>query len=459
MSHRIVMELTELEQAPVDGQPAAPHTVLLKVREPGGRRGVWPFTCTGHEEVFAALRSAAPETDVVTAAGRQLFDAVTTPDPVRDLVVAALAVQEPDRWPIYLDLSDAKESHALPWEALCTTTGQFLALDPCWPVARMLDGTRKAVVERTLGPPLRLAAILSCLRIEAREEWDALRKAIETSGAPIRVLLLVSETDLHDQIARLELPWLQLGMVPVEYRELQDLITDFEPHLLHFFCHGLATGGAHLEIATAPDWLGNMDVSRHRLEARPIRELVRSPKDAPWAIVLNACSTAATTDEAIGTHSLASTLVSEYGVPAVIGMREPVLSSDAARFTGAFYTALLTDLRARIDARARGVAIDWASYTVGARADLCHDRDVMFDVAAARYKAWTLPVVAVSRDQFTIDIVDAVPMEPAAQEQARRAAEIADSMLAALPPGTPPETRAALERLLGKQTLGPGGRR
>jgi hypothetical protein len=453
-SERIIVELTEMQQE--TGQ----QKILVKIREPGGHHGMWQFDCSGHDEVFNALRLAAPDTDVVSAAGRALFDAFTQPDPMRRVLTVALAAQEPDRRPIYLDLSDADDSQDLPWETLCAPNDRFLALEPCWPVARMLNGTRKPVVERTLQPPLRLTAILSCLGVQADEEWDALCKAVKASAAPISVQLFLSEDELFDRVDALKLPWLRTEKVPQELSALQDLITAFEPHLMHFFCHGLATGGAHLEIATATDWLGDSGSSHHRLEARSIRDLVRTPKQSPWAIVLNACSTAAAAaaGQASGTQSLAATLVGEQGVPAVVGMREPVLGSDAARFTNAFYTALLTDLRDQIEVGAQGVELDWAVYTVGARAELCQDRDVNFSVAAARYKAWTLPVVAVARSPFRLDIAGDIRVAPDVFEAARRLFQGAAAMLAGLPPDAPSETRAAFEALLQQQKLRAGGR-
>jgi hypothetical protein len=447
--------------------------VLLQVAEPLGYPGLSDFVCPGTDPVFSSLRSATPDGDVVTAAGRVLFDAVTSSEQVRDILTVALAVQDPERRPIYLNLSDAIAAQALPWEALCTRSGTFLAMQPAWPVARMLSGLRKPLTHRTLEPPLRIAAILSCLDVGAEGEWDALRKAVESSGAQVRMLLLVSETELHDTIDAMALPWLEVQMVPQEFRDMQALITDFEPHVLHFFCHGLATGGAHLEIATAADILAGTHTSHHRLEARSIRELVQAPKQTPWAIVLNACGSAALDvvatppgsagdrspdDEIAGTHSLAASLVVEQGVPAVVGMREPVIDSDAARFTGAFYAALLTDLAGRIEARDRGITIDWAAYTVEARADLCRDRGITPDVAAARFQQWTLPVVVVHPSQFTVDVAGAGPIDSDARDKASRLSEGSSAILAALPPGTPAQTVAAFEAMLREQTLRAGGR-
>jgi hypothetical protein len=457
MTDRIVMELLATsDPVPVAGDPPPTHLVLLKIKEPEGYPGVWAFTCTGHEQVFAALASASPATDVVTAAGRLLFDAVSAPQPVRDLLTVALAVQDPDRRPIYLDLSSAKESQGLPWEALCTSTGRFLALNPTWPVGRILAGARKADPKGSLRPPFRLAAVLSCLGVTAHQEWDALRKAVESSGAPVRLQLLLSEQELHDEIVDLGLPWVEPALIPTEFGEFRHLLTTFAPHLLHFFCHGDAEGGPHLEVATAPNWL-NPETPGHRLEARDIRDLVGPPAAAPWAIVLNACSSAAGAGEAVDTHSLAARLVVEHGVPAVIGMREPVLGTDAARFAGAFYAALFADVRRWVENHDTNIAIDWATYTVEARTDICRARDTLFDAAAARYKEWTLPAVVVRPTQFTVDVTDG-SVTPEDRDRALRLASAASAVLGDLPPGTPAETVAALQKIRREQLLIAAGR-
>ena len=454
MSDRLVVQL--IEWAPRTTNGGVERTVLLQVTEPTGVAGVGRFTCAGDDPAFVALGSADPQDDVVTSAGQLLLRAVSSStDVVRDLFTRALTVQQPDSFPIYLDLSNAKESQALPWEALCTDDGVFFALEDRWPVGRMLTGTANAVLDRTFEPPLRLAAVLACLGIEAAGEWQALRDAVENSGAPVRVLLLVAEPELHDSIAELGLDWLELAMVPRTYPDLQRFISRFDPHLLHFFCHGRATGGPHLEIATAPDQFDPAGGGHHRLEAKSIRELV-SAKEAPWVIVLNACETAANDGDRDGAHSLAANLVVEQGVPAVIGMRKPVLGSDAARFSSAFYTAVLTDLAKRVDQGPGDTTIDWAGYLVAARSALCRDRGATLDAVAARYHEWTLPVVVARPGRFTVNVVVPAPGDAAPREQATLTADAAAAVLAAIAKLAPADTVEAFEQAMrvGRQRAG-----
>ena len=169
----------------------------------------------------------------------------------------------------------------------------------------MLQSYEGKVLSRKLEPPFRIAAVLSSLGVNPNSEWQALKAAVDASNADVEVLLLLSDTALHDTIQANKPAWLTVGLVSTEYVDLQTTITAFRPHLVHLFCHGSTKDGPHLEIATANDVLLNAAKSHHRLETQQIRELVRQSYESPWAIVLNACSSAQTNEES-GARSLAA---------------------------------------------------------------------------------------------------------------------------------------------------------
>jgi len=195
-----------------------------------------------------------------------------------------------------------------------------------------------------------------------------------------------------------------------------------------------------LGIATADNVLAPANGSRYRLEAREIRDLVQQPKEAPWAVVLNACTSAATSAES-GARSLAASLVRDHGLQVVVGMREPVLSTDAARFTDAFYRSLLAEVHRHVASGARDAEFDWASFTVGARAQLCQNRSQLFQATAARCKEWILPVVTVRPAPFKVEVV--APPSTNDSEVARLIADFKATLLANLPSTTPAGTVAA----------------
>jgi hypothetical protein len=430
MTTRIVLILQNDEPGTA-GNGQTPVTVRLMIREPEGHAGLGTFDCVGSEEVFTALNSGG-DGEVVAAAGQRLFQALARESLVKTILTTALQAHAPERWPLYLDVTGAEAAQDLPWEALCTEAGVFLSLTQ-WPVARMLASTAPAAADRRLSPPLRLAAVLSCLEVDPRDEWTALRAAVESSPIPVTVLLFLSDTALRDQLNDEHLPWLTIRQVPLEYLDLQQEITNFEPHLLHFLAHGDTAGRPHLQVATAADVQAGIPVYIHRLEAESIRHLVRQPKEPPWAVVLNACTTAAAVVES-GARSLAASLVRDHGMQAVIGMREPVLSTDAAKFAGAFYRELFADIAA-------GGELDWAATTVSARAELCRSPQDVVPLSAARHRQWILPVVTVRPAPFRMKVTPAT----VSSEIDRLLADFKATLLASLPATTPAATVAAFQ--------------
>ncbi|HEX6871136.1 MAG TPA: CHAT domain-containing protein [Micromonosporaceae bacterium] len=447
-----MLEFSELSR---DGHPL----VLMQVREPPGPVNQFEFTCAPDDPVFQALEAMTSEQEIVRAAGELLFTALAEAPALSPALTAALRIQPPDQRPIYVNVTGLSLGQALPWETLfAPAIHDFLSLDPRWPVGRIVPGARPEPTPWRLDPPLRIAAVLSCLGVPADEEWQALRAAVEESGLDCRVCLLVSENELYQRIEAARLPWADLAKVPSDYAGLQSLITRFNPHVLHLFCHGsTGHGGPHLEVAVGSDWLTGTADRSHFLESRGIRELTPVTAATPWLIVLNACESATPATLDVGPQTLASALVADYAVPAVVGMRQPVLSVDAARFTRRFYASLFETLRRALDRSAAELGIDWASLAVTARDALRRGRDSLPPTsAAARTTQWTLPVVHVRPTQFMLQIVTPAALGPESN-RARLESSLLEALLAALPADTPAQTIDALtERLRQRRELALG---
>jgi hypothetical protein len=450
--NRIVVEIAEMGGDPTAG---VPPSIFIQLREPPGISGGDPFRCELNAPEFTALRSLAVEPNAVRRAGEALFEALKSPKTL-DAITAALQIQPPDTRPVYLDIGRNASLHQLPWEALFAPNRDFLALDARWPVGRIVSGPRTAAPVLSLEPPLRIAAVLSCLGVPAAEEWDALRNALQPAGQAnkARLLLFVSEDDLYTTIDAAALPWVEVAPVPSEYADLQSRIAGFRPHVLHFFCHGSSSWGPHLEVAVASDWVVGRPENSHTLEPKGIRELTAATEDFPWLIVLNACESAVAGDADTGAQSVAVALVHD-GVPAVVGMREPVLSTDAACFTDTFYASLLDALDSALTGAERELTVDWPALAVAARAAMCRNRNGMtVSAAAAQMKEWTLPVIHVRLAPFVVHAADATHAPPPRSEQLE--STIIDTLLAALPGDTPEETVRAFRDELQSRTRANG---
>ncbi|MEV4174072.1 CHAT domain-containing protein [Nonomuraea sp. NPDC049709] len=403
-----------------------PPTVLMKLREPP-TSGLFQFECTGLEPEFAALRSAGMNPTAVSAAGQILFEHLNKHESIRAELARALGIDRSESFPIYVDVSNI-EAKALPWEALFSPDREFLALDPRWPVGRIIPGRRPVSPPWTLDRPLRVAAILSCLGVPAMDEYLALVEGLNKVRGTYELRLFISENELWSEIEPDLPPSVSLFKVPQDHGELRERIREFRPHVLHLFCHGSAVGTPHLEVAVSSDWSNPDEGSRHRLETREIADLIDVPLCLPWLVVLNACESAVTLDPGPGSGSIAESLVHEWSVPAVIGMRESVLGANAARFTRQFYASLAATLAPALSGPVRSLHIDWAGLVVAAREELCRKPTAgPVSVVAGGAKEWTLPAVHVLPHMFHLNVGDPPP-----SRQPQLEAAVVEMLLAAV---------------------------
>jgi CHAT domain len=487
---RLVFELSD------SVAPDGTELVEIALKEPrvwGSKR--LPFLCRGDEPAFLGLTRAPLDADAMQAVGQTLYQAIVAHPDLAQSLTNALRTQPPARYPVFVEIDSISRVETLPWEALCDLDGNFLGLDERWAIGRIVDGARTSVGAAEFTPPLKLAVVLSCLWVPAADEWQALRDNLRAvPGLPVEVLVLTSEEDLAAAIAATpDLP-VTVEQVPPDTAALQERVSAFDPHVLHFFCHGSAQGSPHVEVAVHSDWVIPPPYNSLFLEAAQIRDLTPRTADRPWLLVLNCCESAAGADRE-NLQSLALMLVRDAALPAVVGMREPVTSSDASLFTRAFYAGLLGELSSRLDGSVQpGEPFDWARYVVRARERLRDKYRMPPSVAARSTQDWTLPVVYSRPEPFAVvpsaaavapgapggepPAAPPAPPPPAAEPQAppadapeapapdtetatrsaRLEADLLRGLLAQLPPGTPEDLRADIQarlQALGAPTVPP----
>ena len=435
-----------------------------------------PFQCTGTEPAFIGLRDARPRAGATKRAGKALFDEVSKHPHIASQLSTALQTLPWGRYPVYVKLATGEGIEALPWEAMCSGDGEFLSLDERWAIGRLVDSQAFRHSFWQFTPPLRIAAVLSCLDVPAAEEWNALESAImDAPEIEADVLVFVSEADLYDELRTTKGRGsfgLRVEKVPRELWKLQQMVREFKPNLLHFFCHGSAQDGPHIELAVRSDWIRNSSRSSVHVESSQFKDFFSATDELPWLTVLNSCETAAYS-EGDNTQSLALSLVNKLGLPAVVGMREPVVSDDASIFTQAFYRRLLEDLRERVLGGTRpGDPLDWAMMLVPARASIAenhvakhaeeHTKERTKQSLAGAFactKEWTLPAIYMRPTQITFRLSSEAagdafgggpPIEPPRlpESQTRLTIEALLGLLAHIPPGTPPEFREEAEEQL-----------
>ena len=80
--------------------------------------------------------------------------------------------------------------------------------------------------------------MLSAVDIDAKEEWRQLRKALKRCSLELDVHVVVGVDSLHDEINDVGDPRITCELLSSKL-DLKRQIREFEPHLLHLFCHGV----------------------------------------------------------------------------------------------------------------------------------------------------------------------------------------------------------------------------
>jgi hypothetical protein len=299
--------------------------------------------------------------------------------------------------PIYIFV-DEFGPEALPWEALCNSAGNFLALDTRWPVARIAGNQSTVPIDRAFSVPFKVMAVLSAAGVSAQQQWKAFYTPFKTSPVPLALKVLVSEEKLFRAVKRLRDNRIDLDYL-AQKSQLLETIKAFNPHVLHFFCHGSMTGGGHLELATRSDWARDSNVGSIAIEPLDFRQVAVMGTDI-FVVTLNCCQGAAPLDDV---RSLALSLVYQ-GFPAVIGMREAIASDDAHTFSEALYPALMGEIEGCVAGGADLTSDTWVKTLHKPRNRLAegHSHGQTLSAAAANCKQWTLPVVYVRPEAFSL---------------------------------------------------------
>jgi CHAT domain len=346
---------------------------------------------------------------------------------------------------VYLKFkADQWERHA--WEALHDNGGFFL-LQPGRGLARIVDprqdhGPLLFPIEQSL----RVMAMLSAAGISAKPQWDALleaarRNAESEDSLPIELSVLTGEEELVTRINN-EKPVndrLKIRVGPIVNTNAQtvaDAITEFRPHLLHFFCHGQTKHGVGI--------LRLADIDQHRrgmkdkafaeseagsfaFDFGTLHNIARTARAVKkrwlWMVVMNACKLGG---GGANVSPLAQKLVAA-GVPAAIGMTEEIDPIDAGEFCRGFYRPVFAEvgrLHGELTHPGARREIDWAKLLYGPRKGISASRH-----PASSNRQWTLPVLYLQSSTFLLertqgaDLARDIVNELAAKLQDTRASE------------------------------------
>jgi hypothetical protein len=365
----------------------------------------------------------------VQTVGKKLFSSLGRHPTVHSAIQSALAQQ--GGCPIYLRL-DSIEAAEYPWESLFDASRKrFLALSPEWPIGRIIPAVYQTAT-RYIAPPVRMVAVLSATGVDATGEWTSLAATVEATSLDVRVKLVVGQQDLYLAIKADTPKW--ADVVPLSGEAaIAEQLTGFDPHFVHFFCHGTARPDPLLELATPIAHAGmTSDV-----QLGPA--WFKGKGAMPLLATLNCCVGASDGD---GVRGLAAKLVAEANYPAAIGMREPIEATDAHVFVSSFYGTVFSELEA-LFAGGQPRPVEWAGPLCAARQALrtAHAGGLAPDPAAARHRRWTVPILCQAPGTLTID---PVTVDPSHGEREKAAKVMELNVLADLRQGANPNAAVVI---------------
>ena len=360
-----------------------------------------PFNVATKASPLTLTAKLLPSWDTANAVkerGRLVRESLRTNPAIATLLDRLEQTPQGDVQPLYVVIAEG-EAEQITWETLCDTQDEFVALDPRWPIGRISDPVAgRSQPPAVLRTPIRVMVVISAFKVRGQQrEWEMFRAAAvkaRSDGLEVRLKFLVGETSLRTSIEQATvqqgLNWIEVSHVDKTASRVVQEITDWQPNVLHFFCHGISDDtDQSLELATAGDYSTPGTVSGSvKIRTQQLANIVPLLSD-PWLLTLNCCSSGQAANEL---QSMAHRVVSA-GFPAAVAMLEPVASDDAHEFTRSFHAALFSGLRRAAAALAHTprVEFEWVELMYAARAAL---RDLHND-DPDNCREWVLPVLYV----------------------------------------------------------------
>jgi hypothetical protein len=227
---------------------------------------------------------------------------------------------------------DDIELQRLPWEMMYDEQLPFAAVpDRGIAIARIIKQQNLQDNKINLNMPLKVLFVIGS-KLD-----NALRPGAEYLG-----LLRQMKIKLGDETRNRTLNVKIITQATID--EIESLVNDFKPTVVHFICHGDDEG--RLLLAKYNEQKTGKTDKADLCDAARLLESLRQnqpPHNVPPIIVLNACHTSEISESGKESYnSLAAQLVAG-GVAVAIGMRGEVADGVCRVFTRRFYQALVTD--------------------------------------------------------------------------------------------------------------------
>ena len=390
---------------PIQEQPAGPAAIEIRLcREPQGARDTPAVALVEIPkcDLVAMLRNGKPTPNIIKTVGELIRRDLDRHDQIKDSLQKIFRAE--GHTPIHFILG-APEADDYPWEILYDKDELFVDARR-WPIGRIKNSNNRHV-DVNFRPPLRVLAVLAATgpadnNISAVREWRAIRQALESKGVDFHLRALVCEDELYEEISKIRSEKLTVDWIPDSENEILNRITEWQPRLVHFFCHGAGGTEPVLMVGTRGDREGKL-VGNIKMTANKLAD--SDQQGSVWLITLNCCESAS------GTANFASALV-VAGIPAAVGMRQKVGYMDAHVFAESLY-AELGVLLGRIGTKKDPQTLEFAPAIAKARyrilEKVAQQQEQPPAAVASECMEWTFPVLYNRQDPIEVRNLSPAP--------------------------------------------------
>jgi len=281
--------------------------------------------------------------------------------------------------------SDAADVQALPWETLFHPTYGFIGKNPDFTLTR-----RSSAQEVTGGldqGPLRVLLFTS---LPANVDPERSRLKVEDEQAEVQAALL---------------PWIAQGLVTFEmpddgrFSTLQNLLKEFQPHVLFLSGHGNFHHMPHANEAYGEFFFEDETGDSVGVKEDEIADALR--ETGVQAVILSACESGKAASDELSNGLTRK--ISAAGIPHVVGMREAIYDVAGIQFARALCDSLARQERMDVALQAARIAIQ------SPFKDVTHASSSIRDELS--YGQWCLPLLISSTPSRALIDWDFTPCE------------------------------------------------
>lgn len=235
--------------------------------------------------------------------------------------------------------SDAADVQAMPWETLFHPTYGFIGKNPDFTL------TRRSSAQEAMGGldhgPLRVLLFTS---LPANVDPERSRLKVEEEQAEVQAALL---------------PWIAQGLVTLEmpddgrFSTLQNLLKEFQPHVLFLSGHGNFHHMPHANEAYGEFFFEDETGDSVGVKEDEIADVLRGT--GVQAVILSACESGKAASDELSNGLTRK--ISAAGIPHVVGMREAIYDVAGIQFARALCDSLARQERMDVALQAARIAI------------------------------------------------------------------------------------------------------